>query len=236
LAFWEAVMKLLGASLVTTAVMCLCCGCCPASRDEVKKKINKADVLWDGGKKGDAVAEYLKAQEKLEAAKADLRAAEAKAHKPSPEPPVLSEIEELKDVRFVVTGQDEFVPVYSDEAIGRPYFTLRESASAKVLDVIFADSRCRVEFTSGDHEGDKGWVRRSDLPEKVEKAVAEYLKRVKYATTARDTRSAAIKKADQARRRVKEAERALRYTPATVREAEAAAAALAEKRAKEGRR
>lgn len=49
---------LLSLLLIPTAVMCFCCGGFPASREEVKKKIDKADVLWDSGKKTDAVMEY----------------------------------------------------------------------------------------------------------------------------------------------------------------------------------
>ena len=42
---------LLSLLLIPTTVMCFCCGGCPASREEVKKQIDKADVLWDNGKR-----------------------------------------------------------------------------------------------------------------------------------------------------------------------------------------
>ncbi len=55
--------SLLSLLLIPAAIMCFCCGGCPASREEVKKKIDKADVLWDSGKKSDAVMEYRQVYE-----------------------------------------------------------------------------------------------------------------------------------------------------------------------------
>lgn len=328
---------LLSLLLIPTAIMCFCCGGCPASREEVKKRIDKADVLWDSGKKTDAVMEYrlvyedsltdekgkilprvvefevnvgnldeakkwikrglddklnveykdavtkelfatvkkerdeaaaeevrrkqektaeaerkaaeraeaerkrqnepnpeyLKVQEKLEAAKIAFFAAKAKVPKPIPGPPPLSDLEELKGMRFDVVTKNDFVPVYSNATIERPYFTLREDATADILDVSGRGGRGQVVFTSGRHKGDKGWVRQSDLPEKVEKAIARYEKTVRDLRAAGLARSQMQATVTEAKRRVDEAETTLRNTPATVGEAEVAAAVLAEKKTKE---